>query len=366
MKRLLASQGFVTTAGVALAVLVAVAGYLLAFDPMKKTLSYCAIMPDSIGLYPGNHVTMLGIPVGSVGSVTPENGAVRVDFTIDAVHPLHGAVTATTVSDTLVADRDLEVLGDNTSPDRWPESTCVTKTFTPKSLTQTLDAFSKLADQLNGDGDPAQQNRLREGVSALEQATSGTGPKLNELIKELGAALNHPDTAIGHLGASLDAFASLASSVALNWNDIKVALTQANEGLGFVNAVWGKTIEIVDSLLVILPWFNTISHKYGRSILNGLDAAVPKLKLLSAGIASLQQLLGMIPAVVTAFEQFIDPKTGQVKVGYAPPRVALPPESADQVCAAVNALLPGKCRTGENGLASVDLVPLVLRSAGAR
>ncbi|MFE3189811.1 MlaD family protein [Nocardia sp. NPDC059240] len=366
MRRLFASQGFVTAAGVALAILVAVAGYLLTFDPMKKTIAYCAIMPDSIGLYPGNHVTMLGLPVGSVTGVTPENGTVRVRFTVDAAHPLHGAVSATTVSDTLVADRDLEVLGDNASPDRWPESTCITKTFTPKSITQTLEAFSTLAGRLNGDGDPGQANRLRDGVRALDQATSGTGPQLNQLIKDLGTALDHPDAAISHLGAALDAFAALASSVALNWDDIKVALTQANEGIGFINSVWGKTVDIVDSLLVIMPWFNTIAHKYGRSILNGLDAAVPKLQLLSAGIASLRQLLEMIPAVVSAFGQFVDPATGQVKVGYAPPRVQLPAETAGQVCAAVEALLPGHCRTADNGLASVDLVPLVLRAAGAR
>ncbi|MVU77211.1 MCE family protein [Nocardia sp. ET3-3] len=366
MKRFLGSQGFVTTVGVALLVVVAVAGYLLTFDPLKKTLSYCAIMPDSIGLYPGNNVTMLGMPVGVVAAVEPENGSVRVSFTVDAAHPLRGQVTATTVSDTLVADRDLEVLGDNASSAGWPTGTCITKTFTPKSITQTLQAFADLAGQLDGGGDPAQQNRLRDAVRAFDKSTTGTGPQLNQLIKGLGAALDRPDAAIGHLSDALDAFASLAQSVSLNWGDIKVALTQANEGIGFINSVWGQTVKIVDSLLVILPWFNTIAHKYGRSILDGLDAAVPKLTLLSAGLDSLQQLLQMIPAVVSAFSRFVDPRSGQVKIGYAPPRVVLAPETAGRVCAAVEALLPGRCRDGGNSVAEVDLVPLVLGLAGVR
>lgn len=366
MKRFLGSQGFVTTVGVTVMVLVALVAYLIVFDPAKKTLGYCAIMPDAIGLYPGNHVTMLGIPVGKVTAVDPENGSVRVAFTVDATHPLHGQVTATTVSDTLVADRDLEVLGDSKSPDRWPTGTCVTKTFTPKSLTQTLEAFSRLAEQINGNGDPAQQDRLRDAVQAFDRSTTGTGPKLNQLIKDLGSAMNHPDAAVGHLGAMLDAFSSLAQSVSINWNDIKVALTQADEGIGFINSVWGETVEIVDSLLVILPWFNTIAHKYGRSILNGLDAAIPKLKLISAGIGSLQQLLNMIPGLLSAFGQFLDPQTGQVRVGYAPPRVALPPENAEQVCGALNALRPGACHNTDQGLANVDLLPLVFGTAGAR
>ncbi|MFB8006303.1 MlaD family protein [Nocardia sp. NPDC056000] len=366
MKRVLGAPGFVTATGVALVILVTVVGYLLAFDPLRKTIGYCAVLPDSIGLYPGNQVTTRGLPVGTVDRVEPENGSVRVTFTVDAAYPLHGKVTATTVSDTLVADRQLEVLGDNTAPDNWPEKTCITQTFTPKSITQTLGAFADLAGQLNGGGDPAQADRLRDAVRGFDRATSGGGPKLNQLIKDLGSALNRPDATVAHLGAVLDAFASLADSISLNWGDIKVALTQANEGIGFINSVWGETVRIVDSLLVILPWFNTIAHKYGRSILNGLDAAVPKLHLLSAGIGSLQKLLGMLPAVVSAFGQFIDGRTGQVKVGYAAPRVALPRDSAEQVCAALAILRPGECRGADDGLVTMNLIPLVLGSAGAR
>ncbi|GAB4586227.1 MlaD family protein [Nocardia sp. IFM 10818] len=366
MKRILAAQGLVTAVGVLATLFLAAAGYLIAFDPMRPTHAYCAILPDSIGLYEGNHVTMLGVPVGTVTAVEPENGSVRVEFAIDAKHPLTGQVSATTVSDTIVADRNLEVVSDNTSPARWDRKTCITKTFTPKSLTRTLEAFSTLADELTGHGDPAEQDRLRESVKAFDQATAGSGQKLNQLIKDLSAALNGRDAGIGHLGSLLDAFGSVVESIAVNWGDIKVALTQADEGLGFINEVWQRTTQIVDSLLVILPWFNTIAHKYGRSILNGLDAAVPKLELLAAQVSSLQQLIDMIPAIVSAFERFIDPQTGQARLTYAAPRVALPMESAEQVCAVVNSLAPGRCRGAENGLVNVDLVPLVLGMAGTQ
>ncbi|MBL1074246.1 MCE family protein [Nocardia sp. 2] len=366
MKRFLGSQGFITAAGVAVVALVTVAAYLIAFDPMKKTLGYCAVMPDSIGLYPGNDVTMLGLPVGTVTTVTPENGRVRVAFDVDADHPLRGRVIATTVSDTILADRDLEVLGDNTSDVPWDRNTCITETFTPKSISQTLEAFSTLADELTGHGDPAEQERLRTSVVVFDQATVGTGQRLNQLVKDLAEALKQPDAAIGNLGSLIDAFGSIAQSVAYNWGDIKTALTQAPEGFAFVNQMWDRAIQIVDALLVILPWFNTLSHKYGRQLLNGLDALVPKLKLLSAHIGTLKQVIEMIPPIVTAFEEFLDPATGQARITYAAPRVALPQDIADQVCTVVNAAAPGRCRTAADGLATVDLIPLVLGLAGAQ
>ncbi|MBL1079407.1 MCE family protein [Nocardia sp. 2] len=366
MKRFLGSQGFVTLAGVATVAVLTVAGYLVAVNPLRQNLSYCAIMPDAVGLYQGNHVTMLGIPVGTVTAVEPEGTAVRVDFSIDASHPLRGAVTATTVSDTLVADRALEVLGDSTSDAPWRQDTCITKTFTPKSITQTLEAFSNLADQLTGHGDPAEQARLRTSVSLFDQATAGTGQKLNQLVRDLGTALNSPNAAIGHLGTMIDAFAEIAASVAIKWEDIKVALTQAEEGVGFINEVWGSTVQIVDSLLVILPWFNDIFRKHGQPILRGLDAAIPKVKLLGAGISGLQKLLDMIPPLVTAFQQSLDPETGQVRVTYRAPNVALPQDNAEQLCTLADTVRPGSCRRGDNGPANVSLVPLVLGMAGAR
>ncbi|MCP9625264.1 MCE family protein [Nocardia otitidiscaviarum] len=366
MKRFLGSPGFTTVVGVALVVLIAVVGYLVAFQPGKRMLSYCALMPDAIGLYPGNDVTMRGLPVGVVDTVHPHGDSVRVSFRVDAGHPLRGAVTATTVSDTVLADRELEVLGDNTSEQLWDADTCITETFTPKSISRTLEAFSTLADELTGHGDPAERERLRDSVIAFDRATDGMGERLNRVIRELATALRQPDAAIGHIGDLIDAFSSIARSIALNWGDIKLALTQAGEGFDFVNQMWDRTVQIVDSLLVILPWLNRMTLAYGQPVLRGLDALVPKLRLLSAHIGSLRQLLELIPALVGAFRDTLDPETGQVRITYAPPRVALPQQLADQVCGAVNAVAPGRCRDAEHGMATVDLVPLVLGLAGAR
>ncbi|WP_433662314.1 MlaD family protein [Nocardia sp. CA-128927] len=366
MKRFLGSQGFVTVLGIALVATVTVVGYLVAFDPMKKTLGYCAIMPDGIGLYPGNQVTMLGIPVGTVDRVHPENGAVRVNFTVGADHPLHGDVIATTVSDTLVADRTLSVLGDDDAPTEWQRDTCITKAFTPKSITETLEAFSGLAEELTDHGNPADQQRLRDSIRAFRDATAGTGQQLNQTIRDLGAALRQPDAAIGHIGALLDAFASLADSVSTNWGEIKTTLLQTAPGITLINNVWTRVVQIVDSLLVILPWLNDIARKYGRPILAGIDELAPSLRMISANVGTLQKLIDMIPPLVTAFQQSIDPETGHARLVYAPPKVALPQETATQVCATLDAINPGRCTTDGSSLTNVDLVPLVLGLAGAR
>ncbi|MFI6213403.1 MlaD family protein [Nocardia brasiliensis] len=362
MQRLVSSRGFVTAFGLAVVVILAIVGYVVVADPMRPTLTYCADMPDAVGLYPGNTVTMLGIPVGRVSAVEPRNGRARVEFTVDATHRLRGDVLATTVSDTLVADRELEVLGETGTHPQWPQQRCVTNTFTPKSISETLHAFSGLAEQLNGGTEP---NKIRDGVRAFADATAGTGPALNRTIRDLATAVHKPDTAIGNIGALIDSFATIVSSAAINWPDIETAITQGADGIALVNRIWVDVVQIVQSLTVVLPWLNNLSRKYGYDILNGLDETIPYLKLLAANVGGLQQLLTMIPALTGAFADTVDPGTGQARITWAPPKLAVPQPQATALCAALQTAAAGHC-ADPGTLTETDLVPLVLGLAGAR
>ncbi|MFC9998610.1 MlaD family protein [Nocardia sp. NPDC127526] len=365
MKSLLASRGFVSVAAAAMIAVLTVGAYLIVAKPLRQTLGYCAIMPDAVGLYRGNHVTLRGIPVGTVTDIRAEGVGVRVEFSLDAEHRLLGQVRASTVADTVVADRNLAVLPDNTSTTPWNQGTCITETFTPKSISETLTAFSRLADQLGGGGVPGEQHRLEDGLAALDRATAGTGPKIDALLDQLGSVLKAPDQAVGHIGSLVDSLAALANSVTTNWSDIKVMLTQFGPGVHLINQVWDTVVQFVDSLLVVLPWINGITGKYGGYLLDGLESTVPLLKLAVAHIGGLQQLLSMIPATATAFQQSVDPATGTIRVSYAAPKVALPPEDTARVCAAVDALAPGRCDAA-GGVAGLDVLGLLLGSVGAR
>ena len=53
----------------------------------ERYVAYCAMMPDSVGLYVGNPVTQMGFKIGEVSAITPALRNVRVDFkVIRAVH----------------------------------------------------------------------------------------------------------------------------------------------------------------------------------------------------------------------------------------------------------------------------------------
>ncbi|MGV9680184.1 MlaD family protein [Nocardia sp. NPDC003482] len=360
LHKVLASRGFMSVAGTVVAIAVVVVGYVIAFQPMKKTQSYCAIMPDSLGLYVGNQVTMRGIVVGKVTSIAPEGKGVKVGFAVEADKPVYADAGATTLADSIVAARQLAVVTSGKNTAHWNPGQCITKTLTPKSITETLNAVAQLAAQING-GDGTTPDALAHGLAELNVATAGTGPQINEIVTKLSAALASPDADIANLTGIFDAFASVGSKVEQYWGDLQSMLTRLAPVL---NAARTDLLEpgaqVLDGLGQLLPVLNDLTTIFGDPLMRGLDATVPLVKFLRTHVGSLAQVISMTPVLTDAFRA-----VGEHGIGYAPPKVALPQDNADQVCAAVNALAPGRC-VAEGGAAKVDMAALVFGLAGAR
>ncbi|WP_067829200.1 MlaD family protein [Nocardia inohanensis] len=366
LTRLFAARGFLSAVVVAGLVLGAVVGYQI-LRPTPELRAYCADMPDAIGLYEGSDVTVMGVRVGSVTGVRPHGATARVEFEILAGRRLPTDVGATTLADSLVADRKLALIGAEPAGPGWDSGRCITNTVTPKSLSATFSALAGLADQLSGTGDPDRPNLLARGITAADTVTAGTGEQINAIIQRLGTALNSPDAAIGHIGALLDALGSLAHSAATYWPEVKDMLTRLAPALDAVNnVVVPPVLTIITELHDVLPALNNLTVTLGGPLLRKLDAVENLPQLLQAGVGSLSGLLQLVPSIGTAFTRLVDPATGAVSVAYAAPNIAVPQADAGQVCAAADALAPGSCTDAGNGLVTVPLARVLLGSVGAR
>ncbi|MFF0611022.1 MlaD family protein [Nocardia tengchongensis] len=358
-KRMLGSQAFMSVAGALLVVALAVVGYFVWFDPMKKTVAYCAVMPDAVGLYAGNKVTMRGIPVGTVDSVDSDGTKVKVTFSVDAKYPVYADAAATTVSDSIVADRNLAVLNGGKNLAHWDSSRCITKSLTPKSITETLTALADLSSQLQQAQAP---DALAHGLSGLDATTQGAGPQINEIVKKLGSALAQPDADIGHLAGIFDAFASVGEKVEQHWGDLRSMLLRLGPALNNASTeLLGPGAQLIDRLGEVLPMLNDLATIAGDPIMRALDDTLPLVRLLRANVGSLSEVVRKLPVLTNAAQNVMG--NG---ISYGSPRAALPAPQAEQVCAAVNAVTPGSCTDAADGMVHVPLVPLVLGMAGAR
>lgn len=366
LKRALGSRGFMSALAGVILVGAGVAGWQFA-RPAPEMRSYCAQLPDAIGLYEGSAVAIMGVPVGRVTDITPNGATARVHFTVPADRKLPPDVGAVTVSDTIIADRKLTLIGAEPRGPGWDPSRCITQTLTPQSLSETLDALAQLGQQLNGSGQPGQANAVGAGLEALDRATAGSGDRINTLVLQLGDALSAPDAAISHIGKLLDALTELTHRARGGWPTVQTTITGLTQTFVDINTLEiPEIVRVVASLVDVLPQLNDVVTMFGSPALRAVDS-IPNLpQSLAAGVGSLSDILHMTPAIAAGFTESIDEVTGRMTIGYAPPQLALPESNTAEVCAAMELVLGQRCRTAEDGAVTIPSLPAILGAVSTR
>ncbi|MEW1932314.1 MlaD family protein [Rhodococcus sp. NPDC079359] len=117
--------------------------------------SLCAEFTDTVGLYEGNSVMMLGVVVGTVTRIENSDAAVVVTMDIDDSLRLPAEVGAVTLSNSIVTDRHVELTQPYIDGPEFDRSSCIPldRTRTPLGISDTLDAVSGLASDLLGPAD---------------------------------------------------------------------------------------------------------------------------------------------------------------------------------------------------------------------
>lgn len=139
------------------------------------------------GLYVGNEVDVLGLPVGSVDAITPRGPYVEVRMSLDAGTEVPAQALAALVSPQLITNRHVEL-----TPAYTGEGPVLTDgthiplehTRTPVDLDRILRNFDQLGQSLKGssaDGPMASR--------ALFPMLDGNGDKIRQTLDALSSAL---------------------------------------------------------------------------------------------------------------------------------------------------------------------------------
>lgn len=155
----------------------------------NKTITVTADFDNGAGLYVGNAVAVLGMPVGKVTRIEPKGTRVEATMTVDASVPIPADATAVTVSTSVLTDRHVEftpvyrggpALGD-------AAHLGLDRTRTPLEFEKLLGVADRMAGQLEGeqpgDGPVA---RLLDAAAA----TTSNGPDMKAALDELSRALS--------------------------------------------------------------------------------------------------------------------------------------------------------------------------------
>ncbi|WP_410872872.1 MCE family protein [Nocardia sp. A7] len=155
----------------------------------ERRATVTAMFDNAAGLYVGNAVAVLGMPVGEVTAVEPRGSQVQVTLAVDRAVSIPADVRAVTLSTSVLTDRHVELTpvyrGGPTLPDGARLG--LDRTRTPVEFDRLLGAADRMAGELEGerpgDGPVA---RLLTASSAI---ATGSGAPLRETLDQLAVAL---------------------------------------------------------------------------------------------------------------------------------------------------------------------------------
>lgn len=343
----------------ALPALAAVAAVLCcsscASSTKARAVRYCAIMPDSVGLYVDNPVTHLGFPIGKVAAITPSAQSVRVEFTIDGGRAIPADVKAVTRSTSILADRALELTGNYEAAQHLSPGGCIplNRSLTPKSLSEVIGSSTNFINSIN----PPGSDNVGQMVAGIDEALRNQGPNANKLLTTTSSVVNSSDQAIGDLG-----------SITRNLKQLTTMLVDLNptlkgvfdDGANSVGAEGADTLEVTsnafEGIIPIIEAAGGIEKELGPQIQQLLDAVSVVVRKASPRAPFYASLLNVTPRVINGLINLAN--NHDFTLHYRPPLYRVRTPDGVLQCNIMNASMPGSCANVKGTPYAVDVALL--------
>ncbi|MGV0836848.1 virulence factor Mce family protein [Mycolicibacterium thermoresistibile] len=171
-----------------LALVAAVVGWQL----YKKLTTNTAVayFTQTLALYPGDKVQIMGVHVGNIDSIEPAGDSMKVTFHYDSKYKLPHNVGASILNPSLVASRTIQLSPPYTGGDTFPDGGTI-----PLDRTQVpveWDDLRNSIDRILTDLGPTREQPMGpfgEVIDSFADGLAGKGEQLNQTLNNLSEAL---------------------------------------------------------------------------------------------------------------------------------------------------------------------------------
>jgi len=294
--------------GMIIALLVAAAFTFLGGED-RKTVT--ALFPRTIAIYEGSDVRVLGVPVGTVDSVTPSGTDVVVTMSYESGVKLPSDAQAVIISPSVVGDRYVQLTpvydgGDVLAND-------ATLDIEQTSVPLELDEIYENLDKLNVALGPTGANR-NGALSDLLEVTAdnfgGQGEKFNETIRNFGKFSQTLSDNREEFFGSARALQGFVSTLARNDQTVR----DFNQSLSQVSTVLeGEREELaaaLGNLGVALGQVSTFVRDNEEILGRNIEGLNRFTKVLAKQRDSLDQILKIAPTALNNLALTYNPEAG--------------------------------------------------------
>lgn len=331
------------------AVAMAVTGAYVLRPGAAAPLRFTAQFDNAIGLYVGNDVSVLGMPVGRVTSIENRGNHVAVGIEVDPGNDIPATVSAVTVGTSILTDRHIELTPAYSGGPVLDQGAVLgpEKTRTPIEFDRVLKMVDKLGSAMGGDG--TGQGPLADLMTATHDITSTSGPDIKRALAGLSEALRTGADGGAATKQNLDAIitnlSTLTDGAARNETQIREFgsyIRQLTDLLASENIGKGATGRRLNNLLGRL---NDILGTNGDNLRNSISSSARLSRALVDYRRELAEVFDVAPLAIDNAAGAIDMENGMLRVGAHFDNVFFDSSMTKEVCNILGLRQLG-CRTG--------------------
>ncbi|MBU8823690.1 MCE family protein [Mycolicibacterium goodii] len=281
--------------------------------PSRGGHKLTAYFTNAVGLYPGDQVRVVGVPVGTIDSIEPRPSDVKITMTLDRGIKVPADAKALIIAPNLVAARFIQLTPAYTEGDEMADGASIglDRTAVPVEWDQVKEQLTQLSAQL-GPQEGSAQGPLAQVVNQAAETFDGNGDSFRNALRELSQTA-------GRLGDSrTDLFGTVR-----NLQILVDALSNSNEQIvQFTNHVASVSQVLADSASGLDSTLDTLNQALTdvRGFLNenndALIAQVDKLadftQILTDHSDDIEQILHITPNGLANFYNIYNPAQGTV------------------------------------------------------
>ncbi len=327
----------------AVAIVAAVASVLTALGvgwwyagAKPEPITVTAQFDSASGLYEGNVVAVLGMPVGKVTKISPRGSYVEVEFTVDRDVKVPADAQAVTVSTSILTDRQIEL----TPPYRGGptlenhDTIGLTRTKTPVEFGRVLSVLDRVTKSLEGDGRGG--GPLADVINSGAAIVDGNGGKIKQALNELSRALRLSSDGGAQTRERITTIVKNVSSLfeAAAANDAKLrefasTIHLASQILADEDIGTGTTGKRLDTLVQqASDLLDAQRDTIKRALLNGNTLA----KTATDNQREIAELLDLAPMVADNTYNAIDRANGAVRGRFLTDRATIDTQYSKEIC----------------------------------
>lgn len=286
--------------------LTVVAGTVLTVSLFKARdrVHFTAYFDNSNGIFPGDDVMIVGVPVGKIDTITPEPQRVKVTFWVDRQYKVPSEVKAVVMSPQLITARAVQLTPAYTGGPVLKANSVIpqNRTLVPVEWDDVRQQLEKLSDSLKPRG-PNGVSPLASLINTSADNLRGQGANIRDTIIKLSNTFSTLGDHSDDLFSTLRNLSILVTAL----HDSADLLRSFNGNMAAVSALFanqddevGQMFADVDAGLKEVRSFMTENNE---AIGTTFDRATSISEAVIASLDDLKQTLHVAP---NAFQNFIN------------------------------------------------------------